>query len=156
MCDFEKGFKLCSCKLEIPKIQKNKKSKKYKDIPVQKSDYRWVLSRLAGIRDETNDEFLIEGEYSMPSKDIGKGLDDEWIMLNLNLENCFDFEYCPMEGDSLSFFSNANFEYLSFIFKNGNWIIAHYDSFNMILKKIDEGIVESKDKNLPHKLTETK
>ncbi len=146
MCDFEKGFILCSCKIEIPKKRSNVKSKKIKNLPTQKLGYRWYLSRFVGNRTEEIDEFLIEGEYSLPSKDLGKGLSEEWIQLNLNLENCFDFEYTPQEGDNLVFRSNSDYDYLSFIFKAGYWQIEHYSPFSTILKKIDEGKIESIEK----------
>jgi hypothetical protein len=37
----------------------------------------------------------------LPGNSIGNGLDAKWIALNLNSENCFDFDYTPQEGDNL-------------------------------------------------------
>ena len=138
MCDFEKGFKLCSCVLEKPNIQKIGKSKKYKDLPVKKLGYRWYLSRFV----KEIEEPLMEGIYEPPVKDLGNGLNDEWILINLNLTNCFDFEYNPIEGDNLIFCSDHEYEYLSFVFNNGTWIKKHYDSFCTLLKKLNEGKIE--------------
>ncbi|MDX1958618.1 MAG: hypothetical protein SFU98_08605 [Leptospiraceae bacterium] len=140
MCDFEKGFKLCSCKLEEHNIDKNRKSKKDKDLPIPKLGYRWYLSRF--VSKVSDSEFMMEGEFEPPSKDLGNGLSDEWILVNLNLENCFDFEYTPSEGDNLVFKSDEKYIYLSFVYKKGIWIKDNYSPFDTILKKIDEGKIE--------------
>ncbi len=141
MCDFEKGFKLCSCILEKPNTKKFGKSKKYKDLPQKKLGYRWYLSRFV----QSVEEPVMEGIYELPSKDLGKGLNDDWILINLNLKNCFDFEYFPSEGDNLIFRSDDKYEYLSFTFTNGTWTKNHYEPFSTILKKLNEGKIEMID-----------
>ena len=79
----------------------------------------------------------------LPAGDIGNGLDAEWIALNLNLENCFDFDYTPEEGDNLFIQTNEIASaYISFIFKNDQWIIDVYDPFTWNTKHIVDGIIK--------------
>lgn len=139
MCDFEKGFILCSCIIVKPAKKSKRKSKKNNEMPVELG-YRWTLSRFK----EFIEEPLMEGSFDPPSKDLGKGLNDEWILLNLNSENCFDFDYIPLEGDNLIFKSNERFKYLSFIFSKGEWIKNNYDPFSTILESYKQGKIEEK------------
>jgi hypothetical protein len=133
MCDFEKGFRLCSCGSEPIKFREQELYRKVKDelvkIPNKKNDkipliYIWSLSRFEGMNESPE-----MGRYILPTNDIGQGLNAEWIALNLNCGNCFDFEYEPEEGDNLKIHQN---EILSPIFhsytttKNGKLtIIIH-------------------------------
>ena len=142
MCDFEKGFILCSCDPIQDIKQPKRKSKKYKDIPVKHS-FRWYLSRFKGIIEEP----LMEGEYNPSSKDLGNGLSEEWVLFNLNLANCFDFEYTPVEGDYLVFKSTGKYEYLSFVFSKREWIKDTYNPFSTILEKFNEGKIKELDDN---------
>ena len=76
----------------------------------------------------------------MPSDDLGNGLNEEWIALNLNLCNCFDFTYNPMNGDNLFIMQNIKFgPYISFIFENGEWKTGHYSPFEDHLDQINSG-----------------
>lgn len=155
MCDFNKGIKLCTCNGEKIKYRKQDLYKKIKGklvkIPNKKNDeipiiYVWHLYRYIG-KDEENYEL---GRYIFPTDDIGNGLNAEWIALNLNIENCFDFEYIPNEGDNLYITQNIELSpYISFIFKNGEWIIDHYDPFSYITKHVNEGkVFEITNKNV--------
>ena len=68
------------------------------------------------------------GRYLFPVDDIGKGLNAEQILLNLNVDNCFDFDYIPNEGDNLTLTTNIVLSpYVSFIFKKGEWTPKHYE-----------------------------
>lgn len=154
MCDFSKGFKLCSCgnepirfreqefyrkvKGELVRIQ----NKKNKEIPLI---YIWRLSRFI---EKYKDSTLI-GRYILPSDDIGKGLNAEWILLNLNIENCFDFDYIPNEGDNLKISSNEYYSpYISFIFKNNEWVLDHYDPFEEEIKDFAQGLVKNNENQI--------
>lgn len=144
MCDFSKGFKLCSCSNEKIKFREQQlyykvkgelvkvKNKKNDQIPLI---YIWQLYRRIG----EYEDFML-GSYKMPSEDIGKGLNAEWIALNLNVENCFDFEYSPEEDDNLIIGQNEILSpYISFIFKKGEWIIEHHDPFTIKTKDLKIG-----------------
>ena len=150
MCDFENGFKLCLCGEKInfrerPSYHKKKgelveiKSKK-KQPPLQ---YIWILSKYLG----KNKEIEI-GRYMMPTSDIGKGLNAEWISLNLNCEDSFDFEYTPKEGDNITFQQNVIYgPYISFIHRNGMWEENHYDPFDENTETIKEGEIKTLHNN---------
>lgn len=138
MCDFEKGFILCSCE-PVKRISPPKrKSKRTETLPIQLPGYRWTLSRFIGHIEEV----LMEGSFEPPSADLGNGLNEEWVLIYLNLENCFDFDYSPTEGDNLILRSNDKFKYLSFTFEKQKWIKNHYDPFSTILEKFKEGKIE--------------
>jgi len=152
MCDFNNGIKLCTCNGDKIKYRKQDLYRKVKGelvkIPNKKNDdipliYIWHLFRYVG-KDEENYSL---GQYIFPSNDIGKGLNAEWILFNLNIENCFDFDYVPNEGDNLFITQNVELSpYISFIFKKGEWIVKHYDPFSEITEHILEGKIKEIEK----------
>lgn len=134
MCDFSKGFKLCTCAAgeikfrtqEFYKIVKGRKvavrDKKNEAIPLI---YIWRLFTYKG-----ESKSIEMGRYMVPADDIGQGLDAEWIALNLNHGNCFDFDYTPKEGDNLFITQNQIMApYISFIYTKAKWVTDHYDPF---------------------------
>jgi hypothetical protein len=117
---------LCTCEKTPPKIIHHKNSRKYKKkTPLAENIYHWYLCKV----EERNDDFLMEGICAMPSQQIGNGLEEEWVLLNLNCEKCFDFEYTPQEGDNLIIKYSQKSGFLSFIFKNNSWVADSYNSF---------------------------
>lgn len=130
MCNFENGFILCTCEAEKPIIH-NKHSRRHKRKQKENADiYCWFLSSF-----KEQFESIMEGLYELPAKNIGEGLTEEWVLLNLNVGNCFDFAYIPQEGDNLVIKSMAKpYVYLSFIFQEGEWRSGHYNVFNHILE----------------------
>ncbi len=148
MCDFDKGFILCTCK-DKP-IVHNKNSRRYKkeqaNVPTL---YRWYLSAFNGyISEEIEGAPMMEGIYEFPAENIGKGLTEEWVLLNLNDRNCFDFDYTPQEGDNLVINADQkSWIYLSFIFRNQRWEIGHYEPFDSIrTMKIEGKIAQIEEK----------
>lgn len=144
MCDFEKGFILCSCEPLKTVNPPKKKSKRNQNAPAQLPGYRWVLFRFT----EYIEEVLMEGSFEPPVKDLGNGLNEEWVLLNLNLEKCFDFDYIPKEGDNLILRSNDRYKYLSFTFEKSIWISNYYDPFSTVLEKFKEGKIMNRDLSL--------
>ena len=132
MCDFENGFKLCTCTaIDTPKDTTEN------DAPTQ---YIWELRVL----DKTE---LCVGKCIFPDEDIGQGLDEEWVLLNLNLEDCFDFEYTPINGDNLRFFEQGNhYRFLSFIYKNGAWEPGFYDELTELSALKKKGYIKADTK----------
>ncbi len=122
MCDFKKGFKLCTCELD--------------EDSIEEFNYIWRLERT------TSNELGIEGMYLPPTNDIGNGLNEEFVLKNLTQRNCFDFEYSPIEGDNLEMRSKINSSYLSFVFTNGSWIIDHPNPFDYEVEEIHSGKIE--------------
>ena len=135
MCDFEDGFILCTCLPENQPVVHNKNSRRYKNSPEATiAGYRWTVARFVGTF-----EPMMEGMYELPAKDLGKGLTTEWVLLNLNDRNCFDFEYTPEEGDNLTMRSEVSYNHLSFIFRQGVWEEGQYDGFSTTLEKKSTG-----------------
>lgn len=82
------------------------------------------------------------GRYNFPNDKIGERLNADWIALNLNLEHCFDFEYIPQEGDNLFIQYNVNLgPYISFIYRDKEWIIDHYSPFDVKTELVLRGRV---------------
>lgn len=137
MCNFNKGIKFCTCDIDTLKLRNQQLYRKVKGelvpIPNRKNDkiplmYIWHLFRYK----EQQTELFMIGRYLFPTDDIGNGLNAEWVALNLNVEDCFDFDYTPQEGDNLFITQNVEMApYLSFIFRKGEWTEDHYDPFSV-------------------------
>ena len=156
MCDFKNGFILCTCiddeplevveeikEVPIKKLRTKKKKLLNKlnlqpqpPLPIDAKKYRWEL------RTVRKTEFAV-GRCAFPSEDIGHGLESEWVELNLNNRNCFDFKYTPNEGDELVLFNLINkYKFLSFIYKNSVWINDFYDEISHITRLEKSGKVK--------------
>ncbi len=149
MLDFENGMKFCPLNGGKIKYKKQEYYRKVKGELVRKSNKKqkediplvsiWRLYRYIGIREP--DIYLFEC-YAFSTSDLGNGLNADWIALNLNVENCFDFEYTPSEGDYLRISQNiVPSSFISFIFKNGVWKIDDYAHDTVMLELINEGNV---------------
>lgn len=148
MCDFNQGFKLCSCQTERIKYREQDQYRKVKGelvkIPNKKNDdipvvYIWTLFRYRGHEQES---FSL-GSYIFPREDLGRGLNAEWISLNLNAGDCFDFDYTPEEGDNLMFGTNVILStYSSFIYRDGEWVLDHYDPFSTKIEYVCNGSIQ--------------
>ena len=160
MCDFKNGFILCTCvdeepletaevKKEVPvKKMRTKKKKLLSKLnlqpkpqqPIDVKKYKWELRTLK------RKEYAV-GRFVFPSDDIGKGLESDWVELNLNDRNCFDFEYTPNEGDELIFFNEINRgKYLAFIFKNNTWVQDFYNEVAELTRLEKSGKVKPSKK----------
>jgi hypothetical protein len=135
MCNFKHGFILCTCETETKPIVHNQNSRRYKNtLQAKIAGYRWSLARFVNGFDSE-----MEGSYELPSQDIGAELTAEWVLLNLNNGNCFDFDYIPGEGDNLIMKRADEWEYLSFIFTQGEWREDHYVPFSTTLQLMYQG-----------------
>ena len=152
MCDYRNGIKFCSCdnekiRFREPRTFIKKKGKlvekenpKNAEIPLE---YIWTLFKFDGEKEITE-----IGRYMMPGNDLGNGLNSEWIALNLNCEDCFDFEYSPKEGDNLKIHQNVTLSpYLSFIYRKNEWIIDHHSPWSTEISKIKEGKIKTLHNN---------
>jgi hypothetical protein len=144
MCDFGKGFVLCTCKKDTAVVEHNKNSRKHKKQVVEKENvFRWYLSEFV-----ESFEPIMEGEYEPPVSDIGNGLSAEWVLLNLNDGNCFDVDYTPKEGDNLVInHSRRTYVRLSFVFRSGSWIEGYYYFFGNTLRLMINGKVNTIEEN---------
>lgn len=110
------------------------KNKKNKDIPLE---YIWVLFKYKGLT-----KGIEMGRYNFPNDKIDERLNADWLALNLNTEHCFDFEYIPEEGDNLFIQYNMNLgPYISFIYRDKEWIIHHYSPFEVKTELVLKGRV---------------
>jgi len=125
-------------------VEHNKNSRKRKKQIAEKANiFRWYLSEFV-----ESYEPLMEGVYEPPVSDIGKGLSAEWVLLNLNEGNCFDFDYTPKEGDNLVInHSDRTYVRLSFVFRNGSWAEESYYFFGTTLRLMINGKVNTIEEN---------
>ena len=136
MCEIGKEIKLCTC---IPNglntIVHNKKAKEKKN----QDKYTWTLYKYVGLT-----EYPMDGMLIYPDDALSETLSAEKMLEELNNRNCFDFSYNPNEGDNLQIYNPAKFikKYLSFIYRNGKWIVDSYNSFTCDTEKINYGNVE--------------
>lgn len=131
MCNFNQGFILCKCN-DPRTVVHNKKSRRNKGN--SSVEYALTLNRFIG-RSEKGER----GRYVMPINDIGYGLTADFVVNQLNIRNCFDFDYIPNEGDNLIITRNEPNDRIEFIFKNGKWIDDHYSPFNHETETFDNG-----------------
>lgn len=96
----------------------------------------------------------MDGVFMEPCINFNENLTAEFFKTKLNTNQCFDFEYLPLEGDIL-FFNKDVFtkygkklkkqyprEYISFIFRSGLWVIDVYDPFYTTTKEIKKGLLK--------------
>ena len=148
MCEVTKKLKLCSCTTnDVTDTIHNKKSRRYKNHLKQNnpSNIIWTLHKYEGT------EYLgIDGVLIAPADKLDDLITAEYVKLELNKENCFDFAYSPQEGDYLELkFQRTNtkakfddYKFLPYIFRNGQWTIDSYNSFYEKTVEIRKGKVK--------------
>lgn len=136
MCETGKEIKLCTCVPDgIDKIVHNKKSRRFKEF---RNSFTWALEKYVG--DST---CMMDGMIIFPIEALSDALTTEKMLVDLNNRNCFDFDYQPNEGDYLQIFTPHRYEqeFLSFIYRNQEWIADYYNGFRDETEKINYGIV---------------
>ena len=155
MCNRTERLELCACTdMSTLKIQELYSS----EIKLLgKKDFlkviRWKLNRYLGSKWTGMDGLMI-----MPSKDLTHELTEDFILSELNEQNCFDFEYEPNEGDNLileigwlfnkrgkKIKRELEYNYSSYIFKNKEWKAEAYNLFYEKIEIINEGILKKID-----------
>jgi len=102
-------------------------------------EYSWYLTRFAGIN---NDGPV--GSIVGPSADLGEGLTVQSVLEVLNSGNAFDFGYTPAENDSLRIsrsVKNSYYQYMSFLYKNGQWSVGMNPPFKTMSEDVAKGNV---------------
>ncbi len=92
----------------------------------------------------------MERMLNMPSHQLNDTLTNEIVLENLNQKdkNCFDFDYIPFEGDSLSIRFDYDekksclYGFLSFVYENNAWRVGMHDIFSTTTQLLQKGIVE--------------
>ena len=144
MCEINNKLKFCTCleEKDIKLIELHKSLEKFqkKQIPGSKEPFSWVLFEYKGF--EASD---IMGLLKMPSDKIGFYLTEEFVLQQLNLTDCFDFDYKPKEGDNLQVHFQDNkysAEFLSFIYRDENWEADSYYTFTEKIEPKNYGILK--------------
>ncbi|KQS92771.1 hypothetical protein [Chryseobacterium sp. Leaf394] len=144
MCEISNQLKFCTCLDEksIENINFQKKLEKLykKQLPKSKEPFSWILYEYKGSEDSG-----MMGLLNMPSEKIGFSLSEGFVLDEINNKNCFDFDYRPKEGDNLQINFQRNkywTEFLSFIFRNGNWEADSYYTFTEIIEPKNYGILK--------------
>ena len=122
MCKNVKKITFCICDNASKKPRK-----KHKD------HLTWTLFRLnENPVDLSKDYAMMDGMFFSPSTIINKKITNEFILYELNSQNCFDFDFIATEEDVLNIYSNNIMEsnYLSFIYKIDKWNINKNINFN--------------------------
>lgn len=121
MCNSDQGFKFCTCE------------------DISTAEYTWWLMRYLG-----NDENGPMGSIVAPAHDLGAGLTSERILAVLNEGKAFDFDYSPMEKDSIRFERAAKdgYWYMSFVFEGRKWVEGMNPWFSSINEEIARGRVD--------------
>ena len=128
MCKFDNGLKLCTCEVS--------------ESDAKQEGYLWELR----LREKIDAFEQLVGRFPIPSEDIGEGLVHEWVELNLNCEDCFDFDYQPADGDNLTIYKSTDDLYrpfLAFMYQDGLWCEGYYDEHRENHKPELQGKVES-------------
>ena len=145
MCELDKNLKFCTCIVE-KKVIHNQNSRRNKKLkPEKTNEYIWFLSRFL-----SHFEPVMEGMLNMPSHQLNDTLTNEIVLENLNQKdkNCFDFDYIPCEGDSISVKFDGDekrshlYDFLSFVYENDAWRVGMHDGFSTTTQLLQKGIVE--------------
>lgn len=117
MCNNIKKIVFCSCE----KIE-NKLT----------GTYQWSLYRYLGSRPSR-----LLGIIRRPDKDLGNQITVDKVLKEMNMRNCFDFEYVPKERDTFHINNGKrpNFKSFSLIFKNGKWVEGNNPSFGRTISE---------------------
>ncbi len=110
--------------------------------------FKWRLDHY--LRTETSE---IRRAMRPMSNDLGQGIKIEQIIVEMNLGNCFDFEFEPAENDRLTVKSDQpefGYQYFRLIFNDGVWKKGDYyttkiqaKGVKVITKCIAEGKIQS-------------
>ena len=121
MCTTNQGFKFCTCE------------------DISEAEYTWRLTRYLG-----NDENGPVGSIVPPAHDLGQGLTEERILAMLNEGKAFDFDYLPVEKDSIRFHrkSKDGYWYMSFLYEGGKWVEGMNPAFSSVNEEIAKGCVK--------------
>lgn len=130
MCNVIKGFKLCTCEPE----------------KLKEATLTWELERYVSVNKSG-----IMGKIAAPAQDF-LSMSKELIENELNMKQCFDFDYQPQEKDAL-YLNNKGTGYCSFVYTNGKWKSDFPHPFKTIYKTISKGVVEVE--NVDEEETET-
>jgi len=73
----------------------------------------------------------LNGMHRLAEDRLAENLSAAAILKVLNTQQCFDFDYIPSEGDNLVIHNPPRYieGFISFIYKNAQWVPGDYNSF---------------------------
>jgi len=110
---------------------------------------KWKLNRFM-----RNEWIGLDGLLFKPTDKLTTQITSVFLQDEMNLRNCFDFNYTPKQGDNIIFeleVINKNGKpiknqsvnkFISLIYKNSKWNIDWYDPFYNTTEGIYKGIVK--------------
>jgi len=112
----------------------NKKSRRNSNNPnLTQKDWYWKMYRYVG---ERKDGWMEKIFMAMPRHWLSEDINSVTILSILNNEDCFCFDYIPLEGDNIQISfdlieSGSNKRsfggaYLSFIYRKSSWVEDFY------------------------------
>ncbi|NER15852.1 hypothetical protein [Spongiivirga citrea] len=115
-----------------------------------KASVKWTLFRF--IKEEWSG---MDGMLLQPSKEFSIKLTDSFFREQLNVQNCFDFDYKPTEGDCIIFdlIIHGKVKYggykpekkfISLIYDGVRWNIEQYDCFYTTIEETNSGYLKLK------------
>lgn len=151
MCKANLNIHFCTCKSQ-PGSYTGKQNQNFH--PEDRDEYLrthsiWILKKYLGEKD-----LGMMGSIIGPSDKINDELTAEYLREELNIRNCFDFDYSPAVGDNLeirptyvhppvrNFKRPGLYDYLSFIYRNRKWEIDYYNVFYDRTRQLIKGKVE--------------
>lgn len=140
MCKPTENLLLCTCEeIEKPPVHHKKSKRWIKKQGIENTEeYIWYLSRYKGRYE--GDEI---GSIVFPSQWLTKNISSACVLEELNKRNCFDFEYTPVEKDSLGIGIKDNYRiYLYFTYENGCWIESMPLPFDIVTVRFKKGLVQ--------------
>ena len=141
MCEIGKKIKFCTClgEEDVTRITLSKRLDSFLEdtLPNSMEPFTWILYKYLG-----TEESEAMGLLNLPSESIGGELTNEYVLSQINNENCFDFNYDPLEGDNLEINFQRNkywTEFLSFIYRNEKWEADSYNTFTENIEATNYG-----------------
>lgn len=125
MCSPSGNFKLCTCDND--------------PVQLATAEFTWKLYRFP---DKSRQPRMIMGKFVVPVDKLADHLDAGVIAMQMNVRNCFDFEYTPEEFDTLYINTQGNRnKFIRLRFNNGVWSKNHIPVFGDT-ELLKEGIVK--------------
>lgn len=152
MCKTNSEIHFCTCASISKKQLPIRNDREVDKAEYEKTHYIWTLYKYLGEKDS-----LMMGDMILPVESLDEELTSEYILNQLNSKNRFDFQYAPSEGDNLQIRKEYVYksikriprqdlyDYISFIYRNGQWKEEFYDVFSDKTRQIKRGKVQFKD-----------
>ncbi len=115
-------------------------------VEYEKTQYIWTLYKYLGEKED-----LMVGEMIMPVDHLDEEMTSQDLLLELNSQNLFDFDFSSSEGHNLQIrkefiYKSVKskprpelYDYMSFIYRNGSWKEEVHDVFSDRIQRFKTG-----------------